>query len=117
MQLLTKALEAKLRSNHQAQKPVQGTKAEKDHVPVVKFFTPDGGATWLITELEDDGDTLFGLCDLGLGMPELGYVSLAELRKLRGKYGLPVERDKWFRGDKRLSEYAAEARNKGCVCA
>ena len=38
-----------------------------DHAPVVKLFTPDAQATWLITEVDpDDPDRLFGLCDLGL---------------------------------------------------
>lgn len=41
-----------------------------DPVPVV---TPDAGATWLLTEIDPDGpDHAFGLCDLGLGCPELG---------------------------------------------
>jgi hypothetical protein len=51
-----------------------------DPPPVVKLFTPDAGATWLLTEIDpDDHDHAFGLCDLGQGFPELGYVSLAEL--------------------------------------
>jgi hypothetical protein len=63
---------------------------EMDHPPVVKLFTPDANATWLISEVDpDDPDRLFGLCDLGLGYPELGYVSLAELLALRGPLGLP----------------------------
>ena len=36
--------------------------AEPDPCPVVKFFNPLGSATWLATELDRDGDTLFGLC-------------------------------------------------------
>jgi len=45
-----------------------------DPSPVVKLFTPDAGATWLLTEIDpDDDDHAFGLCDLGLGYPELGY--------------------------------------------
>jgi hypothetical protein len=40
-------------------------KAEPDPVPVVKFFNPLGAATWLASELDADGDTLFGLADLG----------------------------------------------------
>ncbi len=47
-----------------------------DHVPVVKFFNPLGAATWIISECDADGDTLFGLADLGFGCPELGSVSL-----------------------------------------
>ncbi|MEA2079594.1 MAG: DUF2958 domain-containing protein, partial [Pseudomonadota bacterium] len=43
-----------------------------DPKPVVKLFTPDGSATWLLTELDpDDNDIAFGLCDLGMGSPEL----------------------------------------------
>ena len=34
---------------------------------------------------------MFGLCDLGF--PELGYVSLNELRATRGPLGLGIERD------------------------
>ncbi|MFB6458582.1 DUF2958 domain-containing protein [Bradyrhizobium tunisiense] len=87
-----------------------------DHVPVVKFFTPDAQATWLITEVDpDDPDRLFGLCDLGLGCPELGYVSLAELSELRGPLGLPVERDVHFAPDKPLSAFVEDARNRGKV--
>lgn len=91
---------------------------EKDHEPVVKLFTPDGNATWLLTESDpDDPNRLFGLCDLGLGSPELGYVSLAELAALRGMMGLPIERDLHFIADKPLSAYAEEARLKGRISA
>ena len=53
-----------------------GREPNRDHIPVVKLFNPMGPATWLLCELDADGDTLFGLCDLGVGEPELGYVSL-----------------------------------------
>lgn len=82
-----------------------------DPPPVVKFFTPDGGATWLLTEIDpDDDDHAFGLCDLGLGFPELGYVSLAVLATVRGGLGLAIERDLYFRADKPISAYARQAR-------
>jgi hypothetical protein len=75
-----------------------------DPPPVVKLFTPDGGATWLLTEIDpDDQDRAFGLCDLGMGFPELGYVSLAELTAVRGPLGLAIERDLHFLGDKPAS--------------
>jgi hypothetical protein len=83
--------------------------------PVVKFFMPGGGATWLITEIADDGDTLFGLCDLGHGSPELGYVSLDELRTVRGRFGLKVERDAHFKAKKTLAEYTDDARSLGMI--
>lgn len=89
-----------------------------DPAPVVKLFTPDAGATWLLTEIDpDDHDHAFGLCDLGLGYPELGWVSLAEIATVRGGLGLPVERDLHFTQPKCLSVYAREARLAGRIVA
>lgn len=87
-----------------------------DPKPVVKLFTPDAGATWLITEADPaDPDHLFGLCDLGLGEPELGYFSLAEIQSVRGKLGLPVERDLYFTARYPLSRYAKQAHQAGMI--
>lgn len=89
-----------------------------DPHPVIKLFTPDANATWLLTELDpDDEDRAFGLCDLGLGMPELGYVRLTDLEALRGPFGLMVERDKHFRPDRPLSAYAEQARSCSRIVA
>lgn len=90
--------------------------ADFDPTPVVKLFTPDASATWLLTEIDpDDHDHAFGLCDLGLGSPEMGWVSLQELTTVRGRLGLPVERDLHFRAEKRLSAYARDARLAGRI--
>lgn len=79
----------------------------------MKIFTPDAGATWLITELDpDDTDLAFGLCDLGLDEPELGYLQLFELDSVGGPLGLPIERDLYFPADKMISAYAACARTE-----
>lgn len=87
-----------------------------DPAPVVKLFTPDAGATWLLTEIDpDDHDHAFGLCNLGVGMPELGWVSLQELATVHGRFGLPIERDLHFRPEKRLSAYARDARLAGQI--
>lgn len=110
MDLLTPALRERLLENGRAQAPVRGTAAEIDFPPVVKLFTPDGGCTWLLTELDpDDPDIAFGLCDLGLGFPELGSVSLTELGEVRGALNLPVERDLWFVAKHGIGTYANEA--------
>ena len=102
MQLLTKELKKKL---------IRNGETRNDHFPVVKFFDPCGTATWLISEMNPtDFDTLFGLCDLGMGFPELGYVSLSELAMVRNALGLHMERDLHFKADKSLSQYAEEAR-------
>ncbi|OJX27881.1 MAG: transposase [Burkholderiales bacterium 68-12] len=89
-----------------------------DPFPVVKLFTPNAGATWLLTEIDPgDPDRAFGLCDLRQGFPELGYVSLQELENLRGRWGLRIERDLYFRGDKPISAYAREAQLAGRIVA
>lgn len=108
VKLLTKADESVLLKN--------GANRAADHVPVVKLFTPDGQATWLLSEIDPENpDLAFGLCDLGMGSPELGYVSLSELRALRGRMGLPVERDRFARFDKPISHYAEQARAAGYI--
>ena len=89
-----------------------------DPAPVIKLFTPDAGATWLLSEIDpDDEDLAFGLCDLGMGLPEIGWVRLSELAALRGPMGLPIERDEWFVADAELSVYAASARLIGRIVA
>lgn len=91
---------------------------EFDPVPVARLFTPDANAAWLLSEIDpDDPGIAFGLADLGLGMPELGYICLAELAGIRGHVGLPVERDEHFRPDKSLSAYARQARIHGRIIA
>lgn len=91
---------------------------DHDPPPVVKLFTPDAGATWLLSELDpENSDIAFGLCDFGLGFPELGAVSLGEIAAVRGALGLPVERDLWFTADRPLSAYAREARVAGAIVA
>ncbi|MAS94894.1 MAG: transposase [Verrucomicrobiales bacterium] len=114
MKLLTKSIRNQLIENYRKQ---QSEGEEIDFKPIVKLFTPDAGATWLLTELNPEHNVAFGLCDLGLGFPELGYVSLEEIESIRGGLGLPVERDRYFEAKKRLSEYAVEAREKERICA
>ena len=84
MMLLTPELRAALRANDEARRAaVMAGLDEPDFVPIAKFFNPMGAATWLASELGEDGDTLFGLADLGFGCPELGSFSLTEIAALR----------------------------------
>jgi hypothetical protein len=121
MTLLTASIREQLLANGRANRREDGLPREDDaidHKPVVKLFTPDASCCWLLTEL-DPGytDDAFGLCDLGMGYPELGYVSLSELESVRGPLNLPIERDVHFEADKTLSAYAAEARRLGAIKA
>jgi hypothetical protein len=110
MKLLTKEIEKKLRHNS------KHFDSDKDLKPTVKYFNPCGSGTWLITELDEDG-RMFGLCDLGMGSPELGYVMLDELQTLKLPFGLGIERDLLFEADKTISKYAEEAREIGYIKA
>jgi len=115
MTLFTKIQHEQLLANCQAQIiRMDNGLDDIDFKPVVKLFTPDAQCIWLLTELGLD-DIAFGLCDLGMGQPELGYVSMHELRDIRGPLGLPIERDEHFEADKTLSAYADQARAHGRI--
>ncbi|WCM26308.1 DUF2958 domain-containing protein [Sphingomonas sp. QA11] len=86
-----------------------------DKRPLVKLFHPLSTATWLASELAEDGDALFGLADLGFGCPELGYFSIAEIEALRLPFGLRIERDLNFSTDLSLTDWAAWARKAGSI--
>lgn len=107
MMLLTPELRERLLAN--------GRDRDADHVPIVRFFNPIGAATWLATELDEDGDTLFGLADLGFGCPELGSFSLSELQSAHLAFGLAIERDLQFASDLPISAFADAARAVGSI--
>ena len=108
MKLLTKTQRERLLANCRNH--------DQNHRPVVKLFDPCGAATWLFTELDpEDGDTLFGLADLGHGTPELGYSSLVEIASIRSAFGLGIERDLYFEPRHSLSVYAEAARAAGRI--
>jgi hypothetical protein len=87
------------------------------HAPVVKFFGGSAGS-WLISEVDPETGRAFGLCDPGLGSPELGYVMLQELTATRfPPFRLPIQRDFRFKASKTMAEYADEARGKGMILA
>ena len=69
---------------------------------------PVVSAQWLLSEYDDDQETFFGLCDLGQGFPELGYVALADFDELTG-YATP-EINGAFKASARLSTYVEAAR-------
>lgn len=119
MKLLTECQRRQLLKNGQRNAELTEQDRETiDYFPVVKLFCPWGGATWLLTELDPgDPEIAFGLCDLGMGSPEIGRVSLAELGALRGPGGLTIERDIHFEPLKTLSGYMQEARRTGRLMA
>lgn len=87
-----------------------------DPLPVVRLFTPDAHASWLLASLDPaDGDTAWGLIDLGIGMPALGTVKLSDLAGIVGPRNLPVRRDSYFQAVRPLSEYVRLAEENGSI--
>ncbi|MGY8683133.1 DUF2958 domain-containing protein [Bradyrhizobium sp. UFLA05-153] len=110
MKLLTESQRQKLLDNGRRQAAVRGTPDEIDFAPVVKLFNPSGAATWLLTEIDPSDETVaWGLCDLGMGFPEFGTVSLTELAAYSGRFGLGIERDLHFKAGGPISRYIEAA--------
>ena len=111
MKLLTDDIRGKLLRNGRIRDELAiDGRAEADFIPIVKLFTPDAGCTWILTELDpEEPEIAFGLCDLGMGFPELGCVRISEIESVRGPLGLPVERDLHFAPRHTISVYARAA--------
>lgn len=64
----------------------------------LKLFDPTGRYTLFVTEADLKRGLLFGYCisPLGEDCDEWGYTSLDELRTVRGRWGLGIERDMHF---------------------
>ncbi|MEK7946211.1 DUF2958 domain-containing protein [Pigmentiphaga sp. YJ18] len=87
-----------------------------DPMPAVRLFTPDAHAIWLLAALDPaDGDTAWGLIDLGIGMPALGTVKLSDLASIVGPLKRPVMRDRYFQAMRPLSEYVRLAQDNGSI--
>ena len=92
MMILTKAIKEKLIANHKKQ--IEG-KTHYEFKAVLKLFNPTGIVTWYLSELDPETNMAFGLCFLT--EKELGYVNLDELLSFKGRMGLGIERDKFFK--------------------
>jgi hypothetical protein len=91
----------------------QSAEQEKDHIPVVRIITANLNpqAVWVLSEImPHDPKTAFGLCDLGHGSPELGYVYLPEITSVPQVVLLS---DPGFAPTEPLSTLAEEARKRG----
>lgn len=85
MKLLTKAIEAKL------PKLMEQDGYGDDAICFVKFFLPNSGWSWYVTEYDPETQTFFGYVDGQF--PELGYFTLQQLQAVRCPLGLRIERD------------------------
>jgi hypothetical protein len=94
MKLLTKEIEQKLEHHPIGSQDKKG----KDAEVVVKFFSPVGAGTWLITEAEKQNNDwlMYGYCYITDW--EWGYVSFNELKNVKLPFGLSIERDLYAEG-------------------
>lgn len=117
MKLFPESILSILRSNGETNEVLKAEDGDtKDFMPAVKIFNPTGAGTWLFTEIDpNDDDLLFGLCDLGMGCPEMGYQSRSELERFRGPLHIGLERDLHFRAEMTLTQYAEAARKAGGI--
>lgn len=97
MMMLTKA-------NREALPPLYSQDGKGDKAMVfVKYFTPWTNWTWYATEgepiLDEQGKEVdFRFFGYVVGHEkELGYFHLNELTEVRGRFGLKIERDRYFR--------------------
>ncbi len=104
MMLLTKALRKQL-------PPLYSQEDVADPMVICKFFYPDFSWTWFAIEYDGE-DLFFGFVDGDF--PELGYFCLSELMQNRGKLGMPIERDLYFKPC-RLSELRAKTQALVCL--
>jgi Protein of unknown function (DUF2958) len=77
--------------------PLYSQEHADDPIVHLKFFTPDSGWTWFVTEASpEDNDFIFFGYVIGFES-EWGYFGLSELSAARGPRGLPIERDLYFK--------------------
>ena len=122
--LITKPIRKILIENHKRGIEIRstldddGNEQDIDFAPVLKLFCPWNKTTWLITELDPETNIAFGLGDLGIGFPELGYISIDELKAIKHPSGLTIERDRHFNAYGRfLNGFAKDAGDAGRITA
>ena len=98
MKLLTKTIEKRFAK-------IGRQEDTKDPIVVAKFFNPTGAGTWYATEWIPGDGVFFGYVSIfGDHCDEFGYFSLEELKSIKGRFGLGIERDMYC-GEKKLSEH------------
>lgn len=118
MKLITSEIKKQLLQNGEfARKGGDNSMAAAKLQPALKLFHAMAECCWLITEMNpDDHDELFGLCDCGLGYPELGYVHISELETIK-VMGMGIERDMYWEADDTLDGYTKRAKDAESIRA
>ena len=110
MKLITKVIMDKLQANHK----LDMEDKSNEELPL-KLFNASGGQTWLIHSIEEDGDIMWGLADLGFGCVEYGTISLKEMEECQRTMGyrFMLERDRCWSGGK-VEDFQGRTNLGGC---
>ena len=88
MQLMTQEIAEQLKN----QFPMG---SDMEQLVVVKFFDPCGSWSWFAMNMDEDGDYIWGVVR-GFEI-EMGSFSLSELQEYKGRLGIGIERDLYFK--------------------
>lgn len=78
--------------------------------PLGLMHVDGGNHAWLLTDLDPKTNIAFGLCDLGAGFPELGYVDLNEVNDVCTNLNLKLRFKSFENPTKDLNAYISLAR-------
>ena len=102
MQLLTKELLKRFEK-------VGRQEDVSDPIVIAKFFNPAGAGIWYAMEYNSETKEFFGYVSIfGDWNDEWGSFALSELENYRGKFGLGIERDRYF-GEELISKIMPKA--------
>ena len=73
---------------------IDEARAQEEPIAHIKLFDPTGSWTWYIAGYDADSRLAWGLVD-GFER-EVGSFPMAELVAIRGRFGLPIERDLYW---------------------
>lgn len=108
---------ALLISNYETNEEIRlyGNGDTVDFQPVVKWFDQFGAATWLISEIDPMEKYAFGLCDLGMGFPEMGSVAIDDITAIKSLGIHRIVKDEHWSATQPLTQYANAARVAGRI--
>jgi len=92
MKLMTKEIQERF-------KKIGSQEKELNPLVILKLFDPCGRYTYYATEYNQPENVLFGFCvsPLGPDCDEWGSTSLDEIKSVKNRMGLGIERDMYFK--------------------
>ena len=96
------------RMRFQGSLPEEKKKLNRPVVKLTNINNPD--QIWLLSEYDEENNLCFGLMDLGMGFPEIGYLDLDEVNEVNRTQGNIIIQDREFSTTKTLEQLGEIAR-------